>query len=162
MNDDKPDDVNDIMETIRKAVIFGKAMPGGPADSPETAADESEPEPEPWPAPPESGAGPEPEAEPLLLADALPDDEPARDAAEPAVGAAEPVLPPPPPPVQMASPPPLAPDAAPPPVVIPGATTLESLVSAALEPLLRAWIDANLPDIVETRVQAEIARLTAR
>jgi Protein of unknown function (DUF2497) len=41
-------------------------------------------------------------------------------------------------------------------------TTLESVVQAMLEPLLKAWLDANMPEIVEKLAQAEIKRLTGR
>jgi cell pole-organizing protein PopZ len=37
--------------------------------------------------------------------------------------------------------------------------TLEEIVRDALHPLLRAWLDAHLPDIVERLVQEEIHRL---
>jgi len=52
---------------------------------------------------------------------------------------------------------------APPPASLPaGETSLEGLVRALLEPMLKDWLDANLGRIVEARVQAEIARLTTR
>lgn len=54
------------------------------------------------------------------------------------------------------------PPAAAPPVPPPGDTTLEELVRSALEPLLKAWLDAHLPEIVDRAAQAEIARLTGR
>lgn len=38
--------------------------------------------------------------------------------------------------------------------------TLEGLVKAMLKPMLKEWLDANLPDIVQRSVEAEIARLT--
>lgn len=40
-----------------------------------------------------------------------------------------------------------------------GERTLEDLVRDTLRPLLQAWIDENLPPIVERLVQAEIARV---
>ncbi len=40
------------------------------------------------------------------------------------------------------------------------AKTLESLVSEALEPKLQQWLDANLPRLVEEKLQAEIERLS--
>ena len=44
---------------------------------------------------------------------------------------------------------------------LPGAgVTVEALLSALLEPMLRQWIDANLPEICERVAQAEIRRLT--
>ena len=38
--------------------------------------------------------------------------------------------------------------------------TLEGLVREMLRPMLREWIDANLPQLVETLVAREIARIT--
>lgn len=38
--------------------------------------------------------------------------------------------------------------------------TLEGLVRDMLRPMLREWLDANLPDLVEKMVAKEIARLT--
>jgi hypothetical protein len=43
-----------------------------------------------------------------------------------------------------------------------GDTTLEALVRSILEPQLQAWLDANLPEMVERIAQAEIRRLTGR
>lgn len=40
--------------------------------------------------------------------------------------------------------------------------TLEDLVRDMLRPMLREWMDRNLPDIVERMVRQEIERLTAR
>lgn len=40
------------------------------------------------------------------------------------------------------------------------ANTLEGVVRAMLKPLLKEWLDANLPRLVEDIVQAEIRRLT--
>ncbi len=37
---------------------------------------------------------------------------------------------------------------------------MEALVRQALEPLLRAWLDAHLREIVERRVQQEIERIS--
>ncbi|HKX22298.1 MAG TPA: DUF2497 domain-containing protein [Rhizorhapis sp.] len=48
----------------------------------------------------------------------------------------------------------IRPDDAPP-------NTLEGLVREMLKPMLREWLDANLPDLVEKMVAKEIARLTA-
>ena len=41
-------------------------------------------------------------------------------------------------------------------------TTLEDLDRPLLEPMLKAWLDANLPEIVDRAAQAEIARLTGQ
>lgn len=44
---------------------------------------------------------------------------------------------------------------------IAGSDTLEGLVRELLRPMLREWLDANLPRMVEEMVQREIARITA-
>lgn len=41
-----------------------------------------------------------------------------------------------------------------------GSDTLEGLVRELLKPMLRDWLDANLPRVVETMVAKEIARIT--
>ena len=41
-----------------------------------------------------------------------------------------------------------------------GSDTLESLVREMLRPMLREWLDTNLPALVETMVSREIARIT--
>lgn len=43
-----------------------------------------------------------------------------------------------------------------------GADTLEGLVREMLRPMLRDWLDGNLPSIVETMVAKEIARISGR
>lgn len=43
-----------------------------------------------------------------------------------------------------------------------GEHTLEALVRDMLRPLLKEWLDARLPDLVESLVAREIARITAR
>ena len=43
-----------------------------------------------------------------------------------------------------------------------GGPTLEDIVRDELRPLLRGWLDANLPPLVERIVRAEIERLVAR
>jgi len=47
------------------------------------------------------------------------------------------------------------------PASIPG-LTLDGLVRSMLEPMLKAWLDANMPEIVERLAQSEIKRLTGR
>lgn len=42
-----------------------------------------------------------------------------------------------------------------------GSDTLEGMVREMLRPMLREWLDANLPRMVEEMVQREIARITA-
>ncbi len=41
-----------------------------------------------------------------------------------------------------------------------GSDTLEGLVREMLRPMLREWLDANLPQVVESLVAKEIARIT--
>lgn len=41
-----------------------------------------------------------------------------------------------------------------------GSDTLEALVREMLRPMLREWLDTNLPAMVETLVSREIARIT--
>lgn len=43
-----------------------------------------------------------------------------------------------------------------------GDMTLHALVEAALRPMLKQWLDANLPSMVERIVATEIARITGR
>ena len=38
--------------------------------------------------------------------------------------------------------------------------TLEDVVRETLRPMLKSWLDENLPSVVERMVQAEIARIT--
>jgi len=45
---------------------------------------------------------------------------------------------------------------------IPGTDTLEGMVREMLKPMLRDWLDDNLPRIVETMVAREISRITGR
>jgi uncharacterized protein len=40
--------------------------------------------------------------------------------------------------------------------------TVEGLVAHLLEPMLKEWLDANLPRIVEEKVEAELARVSRR
>ncbi|MBB4633687.1 DUF2497 domain-containing protein [Sphingosinicella soli] len=43
-----------------------------------------------------------------------------------------------------------------------GPETLEGLVRELLQPMLKTWLDANLPEIVEQMVAREIARITRK
>jgi len=43
-----------------------------------------------------------------------------------------------------------------------GSDTLEGLVREMLRPMLREWLDANLPGMVEAMVAREIARITGQ
>jgi cell pole-organizing protein PopZ len=44
----------------------------------------------------------------------------------------------------------------------PGDNSVEGLVRELLRPMLREWLDARLPEIVETLVSREIARITGK
>ena len=37
--------------------------------------------------------------------------------------------------------------------------TLEGLVRELLKPMIKEWLDANLPSIVEEKVEAEVQRI---
>ncbi len=43
-----------------------------------------------------------------------------------------------------------------------GSDTLEGLVRDMLRPMLKEWLDANLPDVVEGMVAKEIARISGK
>ena len=43
-----------------------------------------------------------------------------------------------------------------------GERPLDEVVREELRPMLRTWLDENLPQLVERLVQAEIARIAAR
>lgn len=43
-----------------------------------------------------------------------------------------------------------------------GSDTLEGMVRELLKPMLRDWLDANLPQVVESMVAREISRITGR
>ncbi|UZK66855.1 DUF2497 domain-containing protein [Sphingomonas sp. M1-B02] len=43
-----------------------------------------------------------------------------------------------------------------------GSDTLEGMVRDMLKPMLREWLDSNLPQLVETMVAREISRITGR
>ena len=43
-----------------------------------------------------------------------------------------------------------------------GGRTLEDVVTDALRPMLKDWLDANLPPLVEAMVAKEISRITGR
>lgn len=45
---------------------------------------------------------------------------------------------------------------------VPGSDTLEGLVRDMLRPMLKDWLDANLPGIVEAVVAKEVARISGR
>ena len=45
-------------------------------------------------------------------------------------------------------------------VLVQNARTIEDLVKEMLRPMLKAWLDENLPGLVERLVRAEIERVT--
>jgi cell pole-organizing protein PopZ len=56
----------------------------------------------------------------------------------------------------------LAEPGVPPQIVRSGETSLEGLVRELLRPMLAQWLEANLPQIVDRMVQAEIARIAGK
>jgi len=62
--------------------------------------------------------------------------------------------------VQDSVPPPAASD--PGPVIGSSGKTVEDLVKETLRPMLKEWLDRNLPQVVERYVEREIVRLTRR
>ena len=62
--------------------------------------------------------------------------------------------------VQDSVPPPAAPD--PGPSISSNGKTVEDLVKEMLRPMLKEWLDRNLPPMVERYVEREIVRLTRR
>lgn len=62
--------------------------------------------------------------------------------------------------VQDSVPPPAAPD--PGPAIGNSGKTIEDLVKEMLRPMLKEWLDKNLPPMVERYVEREISRLTRR
>jgi hypothetical protein len=68
---------------------------------------------------------------------------------------------PPPPPAPVAETPPIVADISA--VVLDnGAMTLDTLIRSLLEPMLKNWLDTNMPEIVERLAQNEIKRLTGQ
>lgn len=56
----------------------------------------------------------------------------------------------------------IAPAAAAAAVSVPVGRTIEDVVIEALRPMLKDWLDAHLPDMVEAMVAKEISRITGR
>ncbi len=50
----------------------------------------------------------------------------------------------------------------PPQIVRSGETSLESLVTEMLRPMMKEWLDDNLPTLVESMVEREIKRITKK
>ena len=60
------------------------------------------------------------------------------------------------------TPPTAAPSAATAAAALSGNSTLEGLVSELMKPIIQEWIETNLPNIVERRVEAEINQIAAK
>lgn len=169
---EEDEDVLDLTEELAEpAEPASPPLVEGLVDATDVAfADEIEPEPEPEP---ESDMEPEPEP------DFEPEPEPVRAAPRPR---AEPAFAPPPR-APEPRPEPVASEAAEPEakpllsdatggfvasafndlaltVLNRNARTLEDLVQEMLRPMLKAWLDQNLPGMVERLVRAEIERVT--
>jgi uncharacterized protein len=56
----------------------------------------------------------------------------------------------------------LADPGVPPQIVRSGETSLEGLARELLKPMLKEWLDSNLPNIVESMVEREISRITRK
>ena len=110
-----------------------------PEPEPVAEAPMPEPEPEPEPEPVAAAPKPEPAPEPIVDEDALLDQTTATAAAG-AFSALNENL-------KIAS---------------GDGTTLETIVRELMRPMLKQWLDANLPRIVEEKVEAEIARVSRR
>lgn len=109
------------------------------APEPDPVAEAPMPEPEPEPEPVAAAPEPEPAPEPIVDEDALLDQTTATAAAG-AFSALNENL-------KIAS---------------GDGTTLETIVRELMRPMLKQWLDANLPRIVEEKVEAEIARVSRR
>ena len=177
--------MEEILASIRRIISEDDA----PAAEPAPPAPEPEPEPEPAPAP-VAVAPPPPEEEEDVLELTEPAPEPAETHGDIDVFAPEPEPEPlplapepvaaPPPPVHVPS---FAPEADEEGLVSGGiqdraaqhfgklaqsiampdlGRTLEDVVRELLRPLLKEWLDENLPAIVEEKVQAEVERISRR
>ncbi len=152
----EPDDVLDLAEVaepvMRPRVVEPEPEPEPAPDlldfdaidfeDPVTAAPEPEPEPEPEPAP-EPPPPPPPPPQPVLQATRAPEPEPealVSPATDASVSGAFNLL------AHT--------------VLTQNARTLEDLVKEMLRPMLKSWLDDNLPAVVERLVRAEIERVS--
>ena len=172
--------MEDILASIRRILAEEEEEEGG-----EEVAAAPEPTPEPEPAPiPESE--PEPEPEPVMAA---PEPEPVMAAPEPAPPPTP--TPPPPMPSEMEEILELTPDMVAAPELVSSPTfqsgadmlselakaildqrdmsvggsrdiTLETMVREMLKPILREWLDRNLPYLIERLVKKEIDKMINR
>ena len=175
---DFEDNVFDLTEMVSEDGSVVSIKPGGEAEPSASAEPEPEPEPAPEPEPepepesePEPEPKPEPEPEPVAAA---PEPEP-----EPAAVAPEPAPAPPPvaaEPKEQSLVSDLAASATTGSFAqlsqkvtsvhgVPmgaSARTLEEVVKELLKPMLKAWLDENLPPLAERLVEREIAKLAHR
>ena len=171
---DFEDNVFDLTEMVSEDGSVVSIKPGGEAEPSASAEPEPEPEPAPEPEPepePESEPEPEPKPEPAAVA---PEPEP-----EPAAVAPEPAPAPPPvaaEPKEQSLVSDLAASATTGSFAqlsqkvtsvhgVPmgaSARTLEEVVKELLKPMLKAWLDENLPPLAERLVEREIAKLAHR
>lgn len=114
---------------------------------------EPEPIPEPEPAPPPSFASAEmqPPPTPMMSSDSMLSAETADETRDAFAELAQAVHDEPQPVAQVEAVP-----------VGDGARTLEEMVMESLRPMLKGWLDQNLPDMVERLVKEEISKLSRR
>lgn len=153
----EPDDVLDLAEVAepvtRPRVVEPEPEPEPAPDlldfdaidfeDPVTAAPEPEPEPEPLPEPEPAPEPPPPPPQPVLQAAPAPEPEPealVSPATDASVSGAFNLL------AHT--------------VLTQNARTLEDLVKEMLRPMLKSWLDDNLPAVVERLVRAEIERVS--
>ena len=176
--------MEDILASIRRILAEEEGEEGG-----EEVAAAPEPTPEPEPAPiPESE--PEPEPEPVM-ATPEPEPEPVMATPESAPPPPPPPSPPPPMPLEMEEILELTPDMVAAPELVSSPTfqsgadmlselakaildqrdmsvggsrdiTLETMVREMLKPILREWLDRNLPYLIERLVKKEIDKMINR
>ena len=161
-NTDEAEDVLELTEavdadgTVRQLIPIGRvSRPQPPLAAEPAAVTQIEPATSP--------SEPRPRDEPAALTTVEPSAPATREAAAAPLEDVI-ILPPPatPPPttVTAVTPPPAAPLAAhsePPPAINAGSRTLDELVAELLRPMLKAWLDAHLPAIVERMVRTDTA-----
>jgi len=135
--------MDDILDTIRRILMEDEAGKSGPADPAEVPPAEDvlllgAEMLDLGPAPGAEGAGPASEAVPVAAAQG--ETPPVAPVAMPAMLSGG-----------KAAPGPQA-------EIYRGGPTLEDLVRAEIRPLLQAWLNANLPPLIERVVQTEMAR----
>jgi cell pole-organizing protein PopZ len=175
--------MEEILASIRRIISedtdAGKgqaAAPAAAAPAPAPAAQPAAAAPPPPPPPPPQPA-PAPAADVLELTEMVGDDGKVTDVADKKPAAAPAPPPPPAPEIDGRLFPPRAasaaagalaglaaasrkPEGGAPTGLGNGAMTLEEIVRSEMRPILKAWLDENLPPLVERLVQKEIKRIT--